>query len=64
MALLLRGKSKCPICGEIIHQEAVVAGYLSVSAEHPMFRFHDVCMHQSCYEQWELRETYEKLVAK
>ena len=55
MALLLRGKSRCPLCGEVIGAEEVVlfpAGLFP--GGDPAFVVNDASVHPSCIaaEDW------------
>ncbi len=60
MALVFRGKSRCPICGDVIGQEddIVATTHFITGREDPLWRFSDAAMHKKCFLSWELRETF------
>lgn len=60
MALLLLGKTKCPICGDVINgtQERVSSMPFIDSPSHPFWRFSDATMHLECFRNWPRRADF------
>ena len=60
MAMIFLGKSKCPLCGEVLEsgQELVATTHFIESPEHPLWRFSDAAMHYTCFQLWEHREPF------
>ena len=60
MALILRGKTQCSICGVVIKDgdPIVSTTHFIVDENHPLWRFSDSGMHKSCFLAWPLRETF------
>lgn len=60
MALLLLGKTKCPICDEVINetQERVSSMHFIESPAHALWRFSDATMHRECFRSWPRRADF------
>ena len=60
MALLLRGKTKCALCGEAILQgQAVVATQHFIHDQgNPLWRYSDATMHYGCFGGWQHRAQF------
>lgn len=58
MTLLLRGKTICNICGQVIgeNDEAVGFSPFVMNAADPLFRFDDAAMHATCFASHPLAE--------
>jgi hypothetical protein len=61
MALLIRGKTRCAICEQVIGDgdNAIGAPPFIADRSHPLWRFSDAAFHRNCYEQWEHRAAFE-----
>jgi hypothetical protein len=60
MAIVIRGRTKCPLCAEIIAagQPIVSTSHFIESPEHPLWLFSDAAMHYSCFQIWPLRSDF------
>ena len=60
MAIILRGKSQCPICSQVIGQddEIVSTSHFIGEQDDPLWRFSDAAMHRQCFLEWEHRREY------
>ena len=60
MTLLLRGKTECPLCGEVIGKDDEVVGTTHFIADQkdPLWQFSDAAFHKSCFEAWEHRDEF------
>jgi hypothetical protein len=63
MALLICGKSKCSLCGEVIapDQETVSTTHFIESKSNRLWRYSDSTMHYRCFQNWEKREEFVSL---
>ncbi len=65
MALLLRGKTKCPLCGKTIEEgQEVVAFPAFLPGGHSFADFSDTSMHESCFRQDSRSGAVEDLYAR
>ena len=62
MAIVLRGMSKCSICGVVIQEDdEIVATTHFISNENdPLWRFSDSAMHKPCFLDWEHKDNFVK----
>jgi hypothetical protein len=52
MALLIRGKTKCPLCGDTIEHDQEVAAFPAfLPSGHPLGTFSDAALHKTCFQQ-------------
>ena len=60
MALIIRGKSTCAICGKILADgdELVATTHFIPNEDDPLWRFSDAGMHYACFQEWEHREVF------
>ena len=60
MALIIRGKSKCPICGEALQkdQRLVATSHFIYDRVDPLWQFSDAGMHYECFQHWPHREIF------
>lgn len=68
MAILTRGKSTCPLCGQIIQAEDEVRGFPAfLSPKHRLGKFSDATFHACCLtncdDAAEAQSLYEKWLA-
>lgn len=63
MALLILGKSECPLCAQVIAsgQETVATTHFIQFQAHPLWRFSDSTMHYACFRQWNQRAEFVAL---
>ncbi len=63
MALVMRGKSRCSLCGRVIqHDDALVGFPHFLAPDHRLGRFSDSAMHEECYETWPHRAEFSELL--
>ncbi len=60
MALLFRGKSRCPICEQVIatEDEVVMSPAFMNDASHPLWKLNDSAMHASCFAAWPQKQAF------
>lgn len=60
MALIVRGGSRCPICGNVIgkRDRIVATSHFVGDKNSPLWRYSDAAMHSECFQRWELRELF------
>lgn len=64
MALLMRGKTICPVCGRVIAVgDEVVATPSFLRPSHQLARFSDAAFHRRCFEGSPERAEVERLLA-
>lgn len=57
MAIIIRGVSRCPICGEVLEEgQPLVAFPAFLSPGDDLWRYSDSAMHEHCFEAWEHRD--------
>jgi hypothetical protein len=62
MALLIRGKTKCPLCEKVItDNDDVIAFPAFLGANHPLSRFSDSAFHRTCFSTCPERAEVESL---
>jgi hypothetical protein len=50
MALLIPGKTQCPLCGKVIEQGQATAGFPAfLGSSHPLSRYSDAVFHADCF---------------
>ena len=51
MALIIRGKSTCPLCGRVLEENADVVSFPAfLKPEHRLGEFSDAAFHRQCFE--------------
>jgi hypothetical protein len=57
MALLLRGKTRCPLCGATIGSgdKVVATSHFIADAADPLWPYSDAAMHEPCFLNWDQR---------
>ena len=60
MALIVLGKTQCPLCGNpIVEGQPVVAShFVGAYGEHDLSWFYDAGIHQDCFRTWSLRAEF------
>jgi hypothetical protein len=60
MSLIIQGKSTCPLCGEVLEQgqELFAKSAFIEDRNHPLWRYLDAAMHQTCFLQWPERAAF------
>jgi hypothetical protein len=65
MALFFPGHSKCVLCEKVIdRQSPVVAFPAFLPPNHRFARFSDGVFHQSCFEEWEGHQEFQKIYGR
>lgn len=64
MPLVLRGKSTCSLCGLVLESDQIVGLPPVLPPDHPLWRFSDSAMHESCYENWRHRDYFKSVLRK
>ena len=68
MALIIRGKTECSLCGTVLidGDDLVATSNFIADEDDPLWRFSDSAMHRQCFLSWEHRQrfvdTYNDLV--
>ena len=57
MALILRGKSKCALCDQVINKDdqVVATSHFIGDSLDPLWRFSGSPMHKQCFLEWDQR---------
>jgi len=60
VAIIIRGVTACPICGDVIADgDALVSTTHFIHDEtHELYRYSDSAMHQPCFVRWECRDAF------
>lgn len=60
MALIIHGKSECPLCHAVIAKDddIVATSHFIADPEDPLWRYSDAAIHRTCFESWEQRENF------
>jgi hypothetical protein len=60
MALVIGGKTSCPLCDLIIGQDDQIVGttHFIVDTADPLWRFSDAAMHKRCFLEWDQRKAF------
>ena len=63
MAIVLRGKTDCSLCGSLINSanEIVMFPHFIWDNAHPLWRFSDSAMHQQCFADWDQAERFRAI---
>jgi hypothetical protein len=57
MALIFLGLTECSLCGKTLTGEDAVIGLPPlIDTAHPLYRYFDTGMHQSCYDHWDKKD--------
>ncbi|MCA9584494.1 MAG: hypothetical protein KC657_03965 [Myxococcales bacterium] len=65
MVLLIRGKSRCSRCGQVLAKEDEIVGFTHfLGAEHHLWRYSDSAMHAACFKDWPEKDEFERLYAE
>jgi hypothetical protein len=60
MAIVLRGKTECSVCGNVIMNgdDIVATSHFIADKNDPSWRFSDSAMHHSCFNEWDHRAEF------
>ena len=60
MAIVLRGKTECSVCGLVIMDgdEIVATSHFIADSNDPLWRFSDSAMHRPCFLEWDQRAEF------
>ena len=63
MAIVILGKSKCPICGDVISSQDEIVSFPAFihDSNHRLWAYNDAAMHQRCFVGWSEAAEYRKL---
>jgi len=63
MAITLIGKSRCPLCGEILNAESSIISLPAISdVSNPLYHFFDSGIHESCFEKWDKKSEIDAIL--
>ena len=63
MAMVFIGQTECPICGEVLVVGDKIWSLPPISnTNHPLWKYFDVGLHKSCYENWDKKIEVEQLL--
>ncbi len=60
MAIVILGKTECPLCCEVIAagQVTVAGQHFIQTPSHPLWRYSDAAMHYDCFQNWLHRKAF------
>ena len=60
MALIMRGKTECALCHEVIavEDEIVATSHFIADAKDPFWQYSDAPFHRRCFVAWDRREEF------
>lgn len=60
MAVIIRGKSKCSVCGKVIDErdQIVATSQFITDANDPLWKFSNTAMHKRCFLGWDRRSEF------
>lgn len=62
MAIIIRGKSKCPLCNQILEEHEKITAYTAfLPNTHRLGKYSDGAFHSSCWEKCPDKEEFEEL---
>jgi hypothetical protein len=66
MAIVVRGKTGCALCGSIFTASDEVVGFPHFiwDEAHPLWRFSDSAMHRACFADWDQAEQFRGIYNK
>jgi transcription elongation factor Elf1 len=65
VVLLIRGKSKCSLCGQVLAPGEDVVGFSHfLGPDHRLWRYSDSAMHPACFDSWPDKEEFLTLYAE
>jgi len=65
VAIFIRGKSTCPLCGQILATEDLVVAFAPfLQPDHRLWRYSDSAMHATCFAASPDRDELEALYAE
>lgn len=59
MAIILRGRSRCALCDEVLAEgQLLFSTSAFLDRDHPLWRYSDAAMHHSCFDAWPDRRSF------
>jgi|SRR5215813_2735118 len=60
MALIVTGKTECPLCNEVLQEgdRIVATTHFIGDPRDPLWPFSDGAMHKSCFLEWDHRKVF------
>jgi hypothetical protein len=60
MALIIRGRTACAICGAVLSagDDIFATSGGPIQPSDPLCKFQDAGMHRHCFQEWPLREAF------
>jgi hypothetical protein len=58
MAIIIRGKTECPLCGEVLRGGDDLMASPPFLQSGLLFRFSDAAMHRACFTNWPLADKF------
>jgi len=60
MAIIIRGKTKCSLCGKVLNDadEIVATQAFIQDRNNPLWRYSDSAMHKPCFFIWNKKEEF------
>ena len=60
MALILKGKTECALCHEVVkeNEEIVATSHFIPDPKDRLWRFSDAAMHKTCFSEWDQRQVF------
>ena len=60
MALIIRGKTECPLCREVIapDDDIVATSHFIADPKDSLWQYSDAAFHRRCFASWERREEF------
>ncbi|NMN04859.1 MULTISPECIES: hypothetical protein [unclassified Novosphingobium] len=63
MAIVVRGKTECSVCGDVIagSDDIVMFPHFIWDEAHPLWRFSDSAMHRRCFVDWDQAKQFRRI---
>jgi hypothetical protein len=61
MAIVMPGRSTCPLCGRVLAKDDEIVGttHFIADKDDPLWPFSDAAFHRACFDGWEHRAEFE-----
>ena len=62
MALIIRGKTECPLCREVVSSDddIVATSHFIGDPKDPLWQYSDAAFHRRCFAAWARRDEFIK----